>query len=51
MTKVKRWDTVLTDINTLCQEIEEFLNSGEVKIVQSFTFGRFFLLIAIFEKK
>jgi hypothetical protein len=55
MTKcqVKKFDSVVLDANTLCEEIEVFLNSQEqeVKSVQMFTMGRYLVLIALFEKK
>ena len=51
MTKcqVRRWDTVGMDINTLCREIEAFLNLKEVESVHTFNVGRHIIVIAIFE--
>jgi hypothetical protein len=48
--KVKKWDSVATDVNTLCKEIEDLCNSGEVLSVETFIFGRFFIMVAIFGK-
>jgi len=45
--KTKRWDSVATDVNTLCQEIEEFCNSQEVESIQTFSFGRWFVLVVL----
>jgi len=47
--KIKRFDTVAMDIKTLCEGIEEFLNSGEVIFFHTFILGRFCILIAIFK--
>jgi len=47
--KIKKWDSVSTDVNTLCQEIEAFLNLQEVKTVHTFNVGRHIIVIAIFE--
>ena len=52
MTKceTKRWSLMSTDLKTLGQEIEEFLNRDqEVKALQTFIFQGQFVLIAIFE--
>jgi len=52
MTKVRRWDLVTTDIGTISREMEGFLNGEqEVKSVETFTFGRWVVVIALFEKE
>jgi hypothetical protein len=50
MTKVKRWNVSSTALDVLSQEIEAFLNGeeGEVRILQSFVFQGWLILIAIF---
>jgi len=48
--QVRKWDLVATDVNTLCQEIEAFLNFQEVELIQTFSFGRWLVLVAIFKK-
>ena len=53
MTKceTKRSSLMSTDLKTLGQEIEEFLNrEQEVKAIQTFIFQGQFVLVAIFEK-
>ena len=46
--KVKRWDTVATDIKSLCEEIEKILDEKDVESIQTCTVGRWLILIAIF---
>ena len=48
--KVKWWDLIEVNINTLGKEIEEFCNSQEVETIQTFSFGRWLVLVAIFKK-
>jgi hypothetical protein len=48
--KVKRWDLVETDIRSLGEEIENSCNVQEVLSVETFIFGRWLVLIAIFKK-
>jgi len=47
--QVKKFDSVATDVNCLCQEIEVFLNSQEQEVdsIQTFSSGRWLILIAI----
>jgi len=47
--QVKKFDSVILDANTLCEEIEVFLNSQEqeIKSIHTFSFGRWLVLIAI----
>jgi len=48
--KTKRWDIVQVDVNTLCQEIEDFCNSGEVVSVETLSVGRHLLVIVVFKE-
>jgi hypothetical protein len=45
---VKRFDTVATDINTLCEEIEQILNEKDIESINTFTTGRWLVLIVVF---
>ena len=47
----KKWDLVEIDIPTLCQEIEDFCNSRKVEAINTFISGRWFVVVAIFEKE
>ena len=48
--KTKRWSLMSTDLKTLCEEIQVFLDGEEVKAVQTFTWNGQLVLVAVFEK-
>ena len=45
---VKRFDTVATDVKSLCEQIEGILNEQDIESIHTFTTGRWLILIVIF---
>ena len=43
--EVKRFDMVAIDVKSLCEEVEKFLNEQGVELTQTFTTGRWLIVI------